>query len=212
MTNDDDNLNEPGHASALLPRIAQSPFGRVVFALVTVVAFMQLYTFINRSTKPVVDLYSPLDAAIPFLPGTIFVYLSMYLLFGVAAYQIEGARFLRGVTALLVVCLIGCTFFLLMPAHYPRPDPATIENGLLRWAFEQMFAVDPPGNTFPSLHVGTTTTATIMLWSTRARWVFVFWAILICISTMTVKQHFFADVVGGVILACVVYAWVRRYL
>lgn len=188
-----------------LNTIASTPWGRIALAGFTIGAFLWVYSYVNRSTPPRMDFYTPLDGAIPFLPSTILIYLSMYGLFGFAAIYIEPRDFLRGLGTLLIVCFVSLGFYIAIPAHYPRPDAATVANPLFRWMYATMFAFDAPGNTFPSLHVGTTTTAALMLQKTRLRWLFTVWAVLICLSTMTVKQHFIADVIGGVLLAAVVF-------
>ena len=142
-----------------LDALAAHGLGRVVLAGFTIFTFLLVYGYVNETMPPRVDFYTPLDAAIPFWPGTIFIYLSMYLLFAAAAVYVEGRAFLRGLGVLVLVCIISLIFFVLLTAHYPRPDPSVIENPLIEKMFTMMFAFDAPGNTFPSLHVGTTTTA-----------------------------------------------------
>lgn len=195
-----------------LDTLSEHPLGRVVLAAVTIFNFLIVYRYVNEMMPPRVDFYIPLDAAIPFLPWTIFIYMSMYLLFAFAAVYVEGKAFLRGLGVLVVVCIISLLFFVVFPAHYPRPDPSIIQNPLIEQMFVNMFAFDSPGNTFPSLHVGTTTTAVLMLRKTKLRWFFAVWGALICLSTLTVKQHFIADVAGGIALACLVFYCARKLL
>ena len=63
--------------------------------------------------------------------------------------------------------------------------------------------VDPPGNVFPSLHVAHTSMLAFLLLRDRPRLglVALVMATLLALSTLTTKQHFIADVLGGYTLA-----------
>lgn len=195
---------------SLIGSLAEHPLGRIIIAAVTIFCALAVYGYLNRTMPHRVDFYTSLDAAIPFMPWTIVVYMSMYLLFALASLTVNGRDFLKGMSALLVVCLISFLGFVLFTSHYPRPSPTVIEQPWLRTAFVWMFGFDQPGNTFPSLHVGTTATAALMLWNKPGRWIWAVWAVLICLSTVTVKQHYVADVAGGLLVAGFAYWWVAR--
>jgi membrane-associated phospholipid phosphatase len=201
-----------GPVRALMEALASYPLGRVAIAGMVIVSVLFVYAFTNSAMQPRVDFYTVLDATVPFMPWTIIVYLSMYLLFGVASWYVDAIEFLRGLSALLVVSLISLLGFVAFPAHYPRPDPSIIESPWLQHMYISMFGFDLPGNTFPSLHVGTTVTAALMLKDTKTWWIWAIWAGAISLSTLTVKQHFVADVVGGITLAVFAHYWVRRVL
>lgn len=195
---------------SVLETAANQLNGRLLLASITLVIGLSTYQYLNRTLVPRVDLYTPLDEAIPFLPWTILVYLSMYVMFVAAAIVVRGRAFLRGLSALIIVNVLSFIGFILFTSHYPRPAPSSIEVEWLARLFTWMFGLDPPGNTFPSLHVGTTVTAAAMLWNKPGRWIWVTWAALICVSTLTVKQHFVADVVGGLLVAAVTFLWIDR--
>lgn len=163
------------------------------------------YTVVGHSFEHRVDLMLPVDHWIPFWPWTLVIYYSMYLLFLTAAWFSDRETFVRGIAALLVLSALSFVSFAVLTSHYPRPDPATIESPLWRGMFEALFAADSPANTFPSLHVGCSTIAAMMLTRGRPRfrW-FWLWAGAISLSTLTVKQHYVLDVVGGVALAVAV--------
>jgi hypothetical protein len=82
---------------------------------------MPVYMWINHTVAPRFDLGLPVDASIPFLPWTIFVYLSFYLLLLTAAALStprDYSRIQKTVLAANFICYAG---FFLVPAHYPRP-------------------------------------------------------------------------------------------
>jgi membrane-associated phospholipid phosphatase len=183
--------------------------GRLLSAVVVTAAGIRCYGWLNR-LPPRFDLSTPLDAAIPFLPWTYPVYWSFFALLFVAAWKLrpdEYERSLRAVLWMLGVCFVG---FFLFTAHYPRPDVESIASPLWRGVFRWLWSKDRPGNTFPSLHVAITVLGALrlrrggggLLWST--------WATLICLSTLTVKQHFVVDVLGGAAVALIVHARVFR--
>lgn len=73
-----------------------------------------------------------------------------------------------------------------------------------------MWGQDKPGNTFPSLHVATTVLGALRLRHRRGGALWLLWAALISVSTLTVKQHFLVDVLGGLAVAFAVHAVVFR--
>jgi membrane-associated phospholipid phosphatase len=70
-----------------------------------------------------------------------------------------------------------------------------------------MWAIDPPFNTFPSLHVSLATLATLVVWQHNprlGRWM-ALGATVLTLSTFLVKQHFIIDAAGGVAVAVLWY-------
>lgn len=129
---------------------------------------------------------SPVDRAVPFLPGTIAVYLSQFVfLFLTLRWQ----RDARVYVPMAIATLISCTIFIFYPTTIARPP---VDNA----AFDGLWLFDVPENCFPSLHVSLALIAAAY-WP-RARWIGIAWAIAIAVSTMTTKQHYFVDVAGGI--------------
>jgi membrane-associated phospholipid phosphatase len=184
--------------------------GRLLTAVAVITATFQVYGWLNDRLPPRYDLSTPLDAAIPFLPWTHPLYMSFFLLLMVAAWQLDAREFVRMLGAVLVmdvVCFLG---FVLFTAHYPRPDVESIASPYWREEFRWMWSRDRPGNTFPSLHVAATVLGTLRLRRRRGGNWWGGWAALICVSTLTVKQHFIVDVLGGIAVALAVHAVVFR--
>jgi membrane-associated phospholipid phosphatase len=149
-------------------------------------------------------LATELDAAIPFLPWTVWCYLPFYA--GIFILTIAGLRtrrlFDRALVGVLAVMLVAATGHLLVAAEYPRPPVhppyPDLSHAFLAWVQR----VDPPGNVFPSLHVAHTTALTLILRRERPRLgaVGLVMAALLAVSTLTTKQHFLADVAAGLIM------------
>jgi membrane-associated phospholipid phosphatase len=158
---------------------------------------------------------SPLDRAIGFDPGWIWVYQSVYLLVGLVpwlATRAQLARYARGFAAL---SFTGFACFLLFPVAGPRPAtvPTTGMYGWVAW-------YDRPTNAMPSLHVGLA--AYTVLFGARMsrgrvdastrRWLLVVgaaWAVAIAYAALATKQHYAIDLPAGLIATWLVHRWVR---
>ena len=102
------------------------------------------------------------------------------------------------------------------PTTYPRPVYLPQSNSIIQLAMDMVAAGDMPTNCFPSMHVALTA---ICAWNLRRKsrllyGSFAAWAILIFLSTMTTKQHYFVDILGGigvlVTVAALETAYARR--
>ena len=148
---------------------------------------------------------TPVDQWLPFLPESIWIYLSEYVLVFSAYFLVKDPettrRYLKGTLTLLMGSAL---VFFLFPTTYPRnlfPIPEEV-GSFTRFLLELQRAGDTPNNCFPSLHVATVFMAAFTL-KGHSRWyrVYLFWAILISISTLTTKQHYLWDGISGGVLA-----------
>ncbi len=154
-----------------------------------------------------------IDTAIPFIPETIWIYLSEYPLLIAAFVASKRPEVLnRYVKATLVVLFASALIFTFFPTTYPRdrfPLPPGLDP-LSRFLFELQRTGDSPLNCFPSLHVGSVLTSTLLLRDRpRLFLLFLGWAALICLSTLTTKQHYAWDVLGGAMLTWLSDRWFR---
>jgi membrane-associated phospholipid phosphatase len=154
-----------------------------------------------------------IDSIIPFVPETIWIYLSEYpLLISAFVLTRHPEALNRYVKSILAVLLASALIFILYPTTYPRdrfPLPPELDP-FSRFLFELQRTGDSPLNCFPSLHVGSVLTSTLLFRDRpRAFLIFFGWAILICLSTLTTKQHYVWDVLGGAILTWLADRWFR---
>jgi membrane-associated phospholipid phosphatase len=191
-------------AAAIVARLRFEWWTKVWLGAVLGVAFCGGYFAIQRA--PVRDAGtlepSPLDRAIPFSPGWVWVYQSVYLLFPSAWLARTRQDLRRYAAGFLLITAVGFAFFLVWPVAAPRPadGPRTGMYGLL-------VSYDGLTNTFPSLHVALATYAACFAASVldgRARRasavVLSAWVTLIAYATLATKQHYFVDVPAGVLL------------
>ncbi len=183
--------------------------GRLLVTAAVMLLGLGGYLLVNGMVPPRVDLLTPLDVAIPFVPWSLVLYHSYYLLPLAVAIGSQPEDFTRLIRAAVPVLVVTFACFLLIPAEFPRPSwvaAGPVWGPSFRW----LHGVDGPANTFPSFHVEITVLAWLCTWRWRTRWFWTAWAGLVILSTMTTKQHFVADVVGGLVIAVTADRWARR--
>jgi len=167
-------------------------------------AFSAIYTFTGRfhlRAPATFELWLP-DRLIPFIDWTIWVYASQFLLLYGCFLGVNSARAVsRMVYAISLASLLAFTIFLICPTEFPRG--MTVKAGSEAFAFRFLYSIDSAANCFPSLHVALAWLSALSLRDERkkAGAMAIVWAALISVSTMTTKQHYFVDIVGGVGLA-----------
>lgn len=163
-------------------------------------------SFLARNA-PHVEMMLPLDEAIPLVPWTISIYFGCYLFWALlyvlcARQEAEKAcQFFLADFLSKAVCLV---FFVLLPTTMPRPEilGTTVWDDLMRF----LYRIDAPYNLFPSIHclvswlclIGARNHKGFPRW---AVWCTGIMAVLVCISTLTTRQHVVVDVAAGILLA-----------
>jgi len=148
------------------------------------------------------------EKAIPFIDSTIWIYMSSYIYVALAFILLRKKENMNHVFyAQMLFLLVAMIFFFIYPTAYPRP---TVEyNGITGSMINFLYSMDTPNNALPSLHIGLTFLAGFGFLKERRNLfsLFMIWAILISISTFTVKQHYLWDVLAGFVLAIAFY-WI----
>jgi membrane-associated phospholipid phosphatase len=148
--------------------------------------------------------WTSLDAAVPFVPATIWVYLSEYVIVATAFLLCRSVDdVLRFVKAFLVTLGIAITVHMLWPTTFPRELFAAGSDGLTGWVLALQRAADRPTSCLPSMHVAGAALAAFSLWRNPLwqRVAFTTWAGAIALSTLTARQHYVVDVAAGIVLA-----------
>lgn len=146
------------------------------------------------------------ETRIPLIPASVWIYLSYFVLLILTGVWIARLSWMaRAVAAVAFVVMCCGIAYLVHPTTIFRP-PAS-EDGLSRLVLDWMRSKDPPNNCFPSMHVGLAFCCALIGWKASPRrgpWLLL-WAVLIAVSTLTTKQHYVLDGIGGLILAA--FAW-----
>ena len=97
------------------------------------------------------------------------------------------------------------------PTVAPRP-PEVVGDGFAAWGLRFLYDADPPYNCFPSLHVAHSFVSALACYRLDRRLGYgaLFCASLVAISTLFTKQHYIADVAGGIVLAFVADVLILR--
>ena len=180
--------------------------GALVIALYLLPSRLQL--------RPVITLdRSFIDAWVPFLRWTIWIYLSEYPFMVLALWLgTDDRERSRLFYAFILAATIGLAIFILWPTAVARESPGSdgVTGLLWRW----LYSVDTPANALPSLHVANTCLAAACLRRCGGAWRMIapVWTVLIVLSTLTTKQHYAIDIAGGIALAAVCFVVVRAGL
>lgn len=171
--------------------------------------------FISRlwtSSAEHIDMTSRLDRMIPVIPWTTAIYLSCYAFwvfnYLLGATQKETYKAYRFLCADLMAKIVCLLIFTLIPTTNIRP--VLHDTGVWNQALRFVYRVDSADNLFPSIHCLTSQFCCIAVrnhngvpqWYRITTYIF---SALICISTLTTKQHVIADVVVGILLAELCY-------
>lgn len=164
----------------------------------------------RRTLRLHVDL--PGETRLPFVPDWIVIYMSIYLLFGLAPFVLRTRREFRAFIATLAfTTFVGGACFLALPVELSFAPEGGLGRGpaLFRFADELNLTY----NLFPSLHVAFSTVCVAAFAPSASRlgkvllWI---WALGIAVSTVLTRQHHVADALGGFALAAVAMRVVCR--
>lgn len=166
------------------------------------------------------NMYCIIDDYIPFLEIFVipyilwFLYISVtvvYMLFASKEDFLKCCAFLFiGMTICLIIYTIWPNAQNLRVTEFPR-------DNILTDLVKMFYVADTSTNVCPSIHVYNSIGANIAIWHCKnlkkhpvIRYSSLVLCILICLSTMFIKQHSFVDFVCGILLAAIMYVLVYR--
>lgn len=137
-----------------------------------------------------------IDRNVPLLPWTVWPYLLLACCVSLLLLLKSRAVFTRALVALIAGYSINLLTFFLWPTMLPRDGlPGGVHEGGFAW----LYSLDTPCNCFPSGHITAPLIAFYALAVEQRRWRTALWLIfaLLCPTILTTKQHYFADLLGG---------------
>ena len=134
-----------------------------------------------------------------------YIYISFYLMFLISIIANKKSYSLKCAISIVVNALIASCIFFFFPTRMPAAIYSSEEH---THYFLSRFiqSLDVKTNCFPSLHIANAFTAAFFLALKRKfvlRCIVWIWFILICWSVISTGQHYFYDIIGGIILALV---------
>lgn len=165
--------------------------------------------------KPRLLPLTRVDAVVPFIPQTVWLYVSEYLYLAVIYWSYKNLQNLNRFIYAFLSLQAGCVIvFWLWPTAISRgafPIPASLDP-VTRLILTVLRRADSPTNCFPSFHVGSVYLSCLLISSEERPkfYFFLVWSTAISLSTLTLKQHYFVDVVSGFCLAVILFLVFRR--
>lgn len=190
----------------------------IAATLGTVAAMLLGYETLGWGTDPARarTLMTPWDAAVPFVPWTIFAYSMVYASSLYPIFVIRERQLLMAVirAAALLLAVSFAVYWAFPVTSAPlRVDVASLDPRRFdHWAVRLTYAADPPVNCFPSLHLAFAVLSMLAGFSARPLWGWVALPNVVGIgaSILTMKQHYIADGAAGLLLAAGLWRWQVR--
>jgi len=175
-----------------------------------------LFLFVERfySVQNYFEMYCPLDDKIPFCELFVIPYLFWFIyLVGMLLYTLfyDIKSFEKMMKFIIITYTITIIIYLLFPTcQQLRPTVFERDNILTRF-MEGFYRFDTNTNVCPSIHViGTLAVLFTAMHCERIRGIglklaFIITAILICASTVLLKQHSILDVIAALPICLITY-------
>lgn len=169
------------------------------------------YPLLNQYRGNTNDVFTFVDKLIPFNRFFILPYISWYIfiaIFSVILCISDKERYFKLLITLnigMITCYIIYYFY---PTYVPRP--MITKTDFFSNLVLNLYAVDKPYNCFPSIHVLDSMLIALYIYESEkvSKYIKVICIIMsasIILSTMFIKQHYFADVLAGVVFAFILY-------
>lgn len=157
------------------------------------------------------SLGTAFDAAIPFVPVTVYLYSWVYTAMLYPLFTVRCIHLFRRVAmAYCLVIAASLVAFRLFPVTSLgfRPDPRLLQDhNFHEWGVRLNFFLDPPFNLFPSLHLSIATLVALTAFKARPAYgaMATLMASGIAVAVLTLKQHYLVDGLAGIALGTASY-------
>jgi len=155
--------------------------------------------------------YIDWELSVPLIPGMIYVYLSLELLFLLPLFTMTCTELKQLGKQLAAAIAISGILFFLFPTEsgFFHRSELTVGNP----GFDLVYWLDKPHNLFPSLHISLSALIIAgifykggILW----RGILTIWLLLLTASVILTHQHHLLDIMGGFLVFWLVY-WFFPY-
>lgn len=174
-----------------------------ILLIVTLTLFI-LYLPINSSDGATINFKTRADDLIPLWTPFLLIYISYFIFVVFTFIFFVRSKLYPVLKIALLAIIISCSsaylFYLFFQNGVARP--VIVNNSFFDLTYTWINSWVAPYNAFPSLHVAISTICTIAFWKVKSKLfnLILIWAILIIVSTVLTKQHYFLDVIAGLAL------------
>lgn len=173
-----------------------------------------VYNVLNHSTKNVHSLVTDFDRTIPFLKIFILPYgfFQLFILLVLLVFAFKDREvYYKTLITINISFLICFAIYFFYQTTVPRPE--LIGNDLLTKLVRFLYQMDPPFNTFPSIHSLTSFLMIKAINKSKIKNQLIHlgikgMAVLIIFSTFFVKQHVLLDAIGAILLGDMMFKMV----
>lgn len=175
------------------------------------------FNFCQRFLKPKYIMYCRFDDYIPFLKIFILAYMFWFIYMGIG-FVYFGLKsrddFMNLAKFIFLGMGISYVIFVTLPSGQ-NLRPTLVGNDILTEMVGFIYYIDPPINVCPSIHVINSIGVNAVVWNSslfannkRIKISSAIATILICLSTLFIKQHSFLDVIAGIGLSTMLYVFI----
>jgi len=170
------------------------------------------------------DFTTAFDRIVPIIPPFIIIYILSFAFWAFVFFYAANAgkeRYYTFWTASMITYGVSLIIYLAIPTTLVRPD-INPHAGPFHYLMNMIFAADAPTNLFPSMHCTASWLCYKSVWKAKTedgkdaipvwfQWFALIFAILICISTQVVKQHYIVDVISAIAIVELSWFFVKRF-
>ena len=180
---------------------------KIILLLTIIALYLGVYRLVQTMNPVGINLEIGLDTYIPLIPEFAVIYL-LYIpmIIFVFAFYWNDYKTYRSMS-LMMIAVISIAIMIYSAFQTEVLRPIIASTDFFTRLTNTIYKYDMPNNTFPSLHVALTSTISAFVYekNTKVGMVLIPLTILIILSTMFIKQHVFLDIIGGLMLAFVIF-------
>ncbi len=177
-----------------------------IMTLILIIGIYQFYFWCQRHPfRPAIEFNSKIDAWFSLKPAWIWIYSGLYypiIVFMVASFK-DMRHFNYTVLSFFILLVFQMIFFVFFPVKTPDHWRGSLTGSSLTHRFVRYVQkLDKSSNCFPSMHVSVSTLTALHLFynlPALGYWI-LFFPVLIAISALFTKQHYFWDLIPGAAL------------
>ena len=187
--------------------IMQEQSKKIILMLTIIALYLGVYRLVQIMNPVGFNLEIGLDKHIPFIPEFAVIYL-LYIpmIIFVFAFYWNDYKTYRSMS-LMLIAVISISIMIYSAFQTEVLRPIIVSSDFFTRLTNAIYKYDRPNNTFPSLHVALTSSISAFVYekNTQIGIVLIPLTFLIILSTLFIKQHVFLDIIGGLILAYLIF-------